>query len=187
MAHDKRGCEEVAHTPHPTTSISKAYEGISKAYGLIEIQSQEIKLAKRLRICQAESVKNNKSIGLTPAYGRDYKSAEEVRSAFFERRDFVIADVSCRWNGSYANINDLKDYDSVSIRYDKLRRVTIIYLNSREESVYVITCKNRGKLLGIERFEVEPLPGQNVEKCSYDKACAEYGKETVELALNEGE
>jgi hypothetical protein len=73
------------------------------------------------------------SLTVVPAYGRDYKSEEEVKKAWEAGKDFLIQDISCRWDGSYVNISDMKNhaqqgitYSSVRVRYKKLRNVTII-------------------------------------------------------------
>ena len=58
---------------------------------------------------------------LTPAYGRDYKSAAEAIEAYKSGKDFVLHDPTSRWNGCYCSIRDnLKD---VYIRYNKNRDI----------------------------------------------------------------
>jgi hypothetical protein len=59
---------------------------------------------------------------LTPAYGRDYKSQLEVKSAFYAGKDFIIADFSHPYDGKPMNINDCSA-GTVSIRYSKLTKV----------------------------------------------------------------
>jgi len=70
-------------------------------------------------------------ITLTPAYGRDYKNADEVTAAWNGSKDFAIQ--SGRDTGRYVNIDQvdalLNDgvYE-VNIRYKKLRSVCVIKL-----------------------------------------------------------
>ena len=66
-------------------------------------------------------------ITLVPAYGRDYKSKKEVMKDFNENKDFIINDISSRWDGKPANKNDLiKDHDEVKIRYKKHQEIAIV-------------------------------------------------------------
>ena len=67
-----------------------------------------------------------KTIGLVPAYGKDYKSKKEVKEAFDKGKDFRIMDISNPWDGKYASQSELVEYRQVRIRYDKLRKVCII-------------------------------------------------------------
>ena len=62
---------------------------------------------------------------LTPAYGRDYKSAKAVKADFDANKDFVVADMFSG-SGRYANKQDLPAGSSVNIRYNKLRDVVVI-------------------------------------------------------------
>lgn len=57
---------------------------------------------------------------LTPAYGRDYKSAKEVRKDFEAGKDFLIFFPS----GPYCSIRDIPAGTDVLIRYRGLRMVT---------------------------------------------------------------
>ena len=69
-------------------------------------------------------MKNN--LTLVPAYGRDYKAINEVLKDLKENKDFIINDISCRWDNKPCNLQDLKgEYDQVTIRYSKLRKVVI--------------------------------------------------------------
>lgn len=63
---------------------------------------------------------------LTPAYGRDYKSAKAVKADFEANKDFVIADVFGGNAGRYVNKQDLPAGSTVNIRYNKLQNVTVI-------------------------------------------------------------
>ena len=60
---------------------------------------------------------------VTPAYGRDYKSAKAAREAWAAGHDFVIA-APLEESGRYVNRDDYSG--SVTIRYGSLRKVTII-------------------------------------------------------------
>lgn len=62
---------------------------------------------------------------LTPAHGRDYKSALEVKSDFHARKDFLIADISHPYDGKPMNINDCSP-GTVNIRYGKLRKICVV-------------------------------------------------------------
>ena len=63
---------------------------------------------------------------LTPAYGRDYKSAKEVKEAWEAGKDFVINDITSPNDGSYINKEDASKagMKSVLIRYKKLTQIT---------------------------------------------------------------
>ena len=66
---------------------------------------------------------------LTPAYGRDYKSAKEVKADFDANKDFIIADFSSPHDGSYVNKEQLQGDDAprfINLRYNQLRKVTVI-------------------------------------------------------------
>lgn len=64
---------------------------------------------------------------LVPAYGRDYQTAEAVQKDWKEGKDFRIADISSRWNGSYTSIRDFAPTGVARIRYRKL--ACIVYLH----------------------------------------------------------
>jgi hypothetical protein len=62
-----------------------------------------------------------------PAYGRDYDSAEAVAADWADGKDFRIADVSSRYDGSYVNRADLAGTGTtVKLRYGQLRRFVLI-------------------------------------------------------------
>ncbi len=69
-------------------------------------------------------------MNLIPAYGRDYKSAKEVKADFEADKDFIISDMSSRWDGKPINKSQLQQ-DSFGhgwayVRFDRLRKVTAI-------------------------------------------------------------
>jgi len=70
------------------------------------------------------------TINLIPAYGRDYRSQKAVKEAFDADRDFIVADISSRYDGSYANKSNLVNdgIKTVFIRYGQLRKVMRIAL-----------------------------------------------------------
>lgn len=59
---------------------------------------------------------------VTPAYGRDYKSAKSAKADWKEGKDFIVQDFFSPWDGKPCSIRDTKE--KVFIRYDKLRKVT---------------------------------------------------------------
>jgi len=65
-------------------------------------------------------------ITLTPAYGRDYKSAKAVKADWQAGKDFIIADWNFhRYSGKPANRSDLEG-QKIMIRYAKLRKVVVL-------------------------------------------------------------
>ena len=70
---------------------------------------------------------------LVPAYGRDYHNAEDVIAAYKAGKDFLIQDISSRWDGKPANMEDLaKSYDTVKLRY--LKHTRFVFLNAKTGS-----------------------------------------------------
>ena len=62
---------------------------------------------------------------LTPAYGRDYKNAKDVKNAWVNGHDFIIADVFSEWSGKPTNIHD-EHTGYINIRYNRLRKVVVV-------------------------------------------------------------
>lgn len=60
---------------------------------------------------------------LIPAYGRDYKSAKAVKSAWNEGKDFQIADFFHPDNGRYINLPDSRKGDILNIRFNANRDI----------------------------------------------------------------
>jgi len=61
---------------------------------------------------------------VTPAYGRDYKSAIDAKAAWNSGKDFIIQDITSRWDGSYINKQDADGNGvKVMIRYNSLRNI----------------------------------------------------------------
>lgn len=69
-----------------------------------------------------------KALTMVPAYGRDYKSKADAELALITGKDFQIMDISCKWDGSYCNLADLKTagYTHARVRYNNLRDVALI-------------------------------------------------------------
>lgn len=54
-----------------------------------------------------------------PAYGRDYKTQAEVKEAWSQNLDFLIAPL-----GPYINKQDAENFgENVIVRYDNMRKV----------------------------------------------------------------
>jgi len=60
---------------------------------------------------------------LTPAYGRDYKSAKAAVGAYHSGADFIFHDPTSRWDGKPCSCRDFPG-EEVKLRYDNLRKVT---------------------------------------------------------------
>jgi hypothetical protein len=70
-----------------------------------------------------------KWLTLTPAYGRDYKDEKQVLDHWLKGKDFLISDISCRWNGSYINVEDAKNNEPntiFKIRFNQLADIVLI-------------------------------------------------------------
>lgn len=61
---------------------------------------------------------------VTPAYGRDYKSAKEVRADFDANKDFMICDMSSPDDGRYINAEQLEPGDTLAVRYARNTKQT---------------------------------------------------------------
>lgn len=60
-------------------------------------------------------------ITVTPAYGRDYKSAKAAKADWKAGKDFIIDDLSSRYDGKPCSI---RDGLNVVIRFNNLTKVT---------------------------------------------------------------
>lgn len=64
-------------------------------------------------------------VNLVPAYGRDYKTEEEVKRDWESGKDFLIRDIGQGiWDSKYTSIRDWKGY--VRIRFNKLEDTVIL-------------------------------------------------------------
>lgn len=63
-------------------------------------------------------------ITVTPAYGRDYKSAKAVKADWDAGKDFTVADFFSPWDGMKVNREDAtREGLTVSARYDRMTKV----------------------------------------------------------------
>jgi hypothetical protein len=62
---------------------------------------------------------------LVPAYGRDYKSAKEVKAAWAEGKDFEIADYGPDM-GRKVNKDDAPPGATLNIRYKRLMNICVV-------------------------------------------------------------
>ena len=71
---------------------------------------------------------------LTPAYGRDYKSAVDVMKAFNDGLDFIINQISHKDDGRYVTKRELikAGWSTINIRYNKKRRVIVVNLGEQK-------------------------------------------------------
>lgn len=73
---------------------------------------------------------------LIPAFGRDYKSKAEVMKDWNDNRDFIIQDISSRWDGKPANKQDFENDPTspseVNIRYKKLTMVMVVKIQKKD-------------------------------------------------------
>jgi hypothetical protein len=60
---------------------------------------------------------------LSPAYGRDYKNATEVKTAFLDGKDF---EGDYQMGFRLCSIRDMKPGDTANLRYGKLRKVAVV-------------------------------------------------------------
>ena len=67
---------------------------------------------------------------LIPAYGRDYGSKSQISEDIQANKDFIIADMSNRWNGRPVNREQLKSdgYKQVKVRFYGGRRTAVVAL-----------------------------------------------------------
>ena len=61
---------------------------------------------------------------LTPAYGRDYRYATQARQAYQDNLDFILQDITSRWDGKPVNREQLNG-EAVVLRYNSLRQTTV--------------------------------------------------------------
>lgn len=61
---------------------------------------------------------------LTPAYGRDYKTALQIEADFRAGKDFVFAGVG--QIGRYCSIRDFKPGTTIELRYNRKIDLTMV-------------------------------------------------------------
>lgn len=68
-----------------------------------------------------------KTYTVVPAYGRDYKSAAEVRNDYEDGKDFTVQDISCPWDGAKVSIRECEDMGiRLRVRYNRLTEVVVL-------------------------------------------------------------
>jgi hypothetical protein len=67
---------------------------------------------------------------VSPAYGRDYKSANAAKADWFAGKDFIMQSVSTHRSGTYCSIRDFAEGTTINIRYNKMRRVVPVECKS---------------------------------------------------------
>lgn len=71
-------------------------------------------------------------VELTPAYGRDYKSAADAIVAFFGGKDWKLASVGYR--GTYCSVRDFAPGVTVNLRYRCNTRVAVVAIPATDVS-----------------------------------------------------
>ena len=66
----------------------------------------------------------SKYITVTPAYGRDYKSAKAAKTDWNAGKDFILQDITSPWDGKPINKEqaDAENY-KVNIRYKRMTQI----------------------------------------------------------------
>lgn len=61
---------------------------------------------------------------IIPAYGRDYNNSDDILKDFNAGKDFMISDISSKYNGRYCSIRDFKKdgIKEVTFRYSRLTK-----------------------------------------------------------------
>jgi hypothetical protein len=72
-----------------------------------------------------------KRMGLSPAYGREYKSKQTIVDDLLADKDFLITDFNRNENGRLINLSQIRDLGvtSLSVRYSKLTRVVVLLMD----------------------------------------------------------
>ena len=65
---------------------------------------------------------------LTPAYGKDYKSAKAAIAAYNEGADFILADITSPWHGKPCSARDFPS-ERVCLRYYNKTRIVLTSAN----------------------------------------------------------
>lgn len=75
---------------------------------------------------KSPTVGSGKWLTVLPAYGRDYRTAEEVLNDWNADKDFRISDISCPFDGKYVNRRDANNYPELRTTTFKVRYGTIL-------------------------------------------------------------
>jgi hypothetical protein len=67
-----------------------------------------------------------RTVTVTPAYGRDYKSAKGALADWYHGKDFILQDVQSRYDGKPINLCDASEAGlKVKIRFANNRKVVM--------------------------------------------------------------
>lgn len=83
---------------------------------------------------------------LTPAYGRDYKSAKAAKKDFLDNKDFILRDVSSRWDGKPINGEQLEN-EEVVLRFSQLKKVCTVTYKKKGKNEMTLTTTEIKDLL----------------------------------------
>lgn len=62
---------------------------------------------------------------VTPAYGRDYKTAAAAKAAWKSGKDFLLRDITSRYDGKPCSCRDFAAGARVAIRFDNMRKMVV--------------------------------------------------------------
>jgi hypothetical protein len=82
-----------------------------------------------------EPEKEGRWMTLVPAYGRDYKTAEDVLKDWLAGKDFQIQDVSWEFNGRYISIRDALEggsCENITFKIRFLRRTAFVLIQNNK-------------------------------------------------------
>lgn len=67
---------------------------------------------------------------VSPAYGREYKSAKAAKADWEAGKDFTVQDMSSRWDGKPINKEDAKTagFSEVNIRFAQMTKLVVVKL-----------------------------------------------------------
>ena len=72
-------------------------------------------------------------VSATPAYGRVYTNTKQVREAWEAGKDFILHDITSKWDGKPFNKDDVIDLDwAIQIHYGKHRNKSMIIKTGKE-------------------------------------------------------
>jgi hypothetical protein len=63
---------------------------------------------------------------LTPAYGRDYKTAKAAKADWEAAKDFLVNDAFSRYDGCPANKASFAFGEKVTLRFCAMRKTTVV-------------------------------------------------------------
>jgi hypothetical protein len=63
---------------------------------------------------------------ITPAYGRDYTSAKQAKRDWHDGKDFILRDITSRWDGKPCSIRDFSYGANLFIRYNNLQDLVAV-------------------------------------------------------------